>query len=94
VEVTTAAGGAFAYLWLLIGFPLAGAAILLFGGKRTNRWGHYVGTLAVVASAVYAVILLLALMGRSPEERTVVQHIADWIFINKFSASIALQLAT
>jgi NADH-quinone oxidoreductase subunit L len=92
VEVTTAAGGAFAYLWLLIGFPLAGAAILLFGGKRTNRWGHYVGTLAVVASAVYAVILLLALMGRSPEERTAVQHIADWIFINKFSASIALQL--
>jgi NADH-quinone oxidoreductase subunit L len=92
VEVTTAAGGAFAYLWLLIGFPLAGAAILLFGGKRTNRWGHYVGTLAVVASAAYAVILLLALMGRSPEERTVVQHIADWIFINKFSASIALQL--
>jgi NADH-quinone oxidoreductase subunit L len=92
VEVTTAAGGAFGYLWLLIGFPLAGAAILLFGGKRTNRWGHYVGTLAVVASAVYAVILLLALMGRSPEERTVVQHIADWIFINKFSASIALQL--
>ena len=92
MEVTTAAGGAFAYLWLLIGFPLAGAAILLFGGKRTNRWGHYVGTLAVVASAAYAVILLLALMGRSPEERTVVQHIADWIFINKFSASIALQL--
>jgi len=92
VEVTTAAGGAFGYLWLLIGFPLAGAAILLFGGKRTNRWGHYVGTLAVVASAVYAVILLLALMGRSPEERTVVQHIAEWIFINKFSASIALQL--
>ncbi|MCX6422072.1 MAG: NADH-quinone oxidoreductase subunit L [Actinobacteria bacterium] len=90
--MTTAAGGAFAYLWLLIGFPLAGAAILLFGGKRTNRWGHYVGTLAVVASAAYAVILLLALMGRSPEERTVVQHIADWIFINKFSASIALQL--
>lgn len=92
MEVTTAAGGAFGYLWLLIGFPLAGAAILLFGGKRTNRWGHYVGTLAVVASAVYAVILLLALMGRSPEERTVVQHIAEWIFINKFSASIALQL--
>lgn len=92
MEVTTAAGGAFAYLWLLIGFPLVGAAILLFGGKRTNRWGHYVGTLAVVASAVYAVILLLALMGRSAEERTAVQHIADWVFINKFSASIALQL--
>ncbi|MSW86015.1 MAG: NADH-quinone oxidoreductase subunit L [Actinobacteria bacterium] len=79
-------------MWLLIGFPLAGAAILLFGGKRTNRWGHYVGTLAVVASAVYAVILLLALMGRSAEDRTAVQHIADWVFINKFSASIALQL--
>ena len=92
MEVTTAAGGAFAYLWLLIGFPLAGAAILLFGGKRTNRWGHYVGTLAVVASAVYAVILLLALMGRSAEDRTAVQHIADWVFINKFSAGIALQL--
>ena len=27
--------------WLLLAFPLAGAAILLLGGKRTNRWGHW-----------------------------------------------------
>ena len=31
--------------WLLLAFPLAGAAILLLGGKRTNRWGHWIGVL-------------------------------------------------
>src|SRR3712207_8127934 len=26
--------------WLLIALPLAGAAVLLLGGRRTDRWGH------------------------------------------------------
>ena len=30
--------------WLLIALPLAGAAVLLLGGRRTDRWGHLLGT--------------------------------------------------
>ncbi|HRC40967.1 MAG TPA: hypothetical protein PLK69_05585, partial [Tetrasphaera sp.] len=34
----TATGFA-AYAWLLVAFPLAGAAVLLLGGRRTDSWG-------------------------------------------------------
>ena len=33
------ASGASAYAWLLIALPLLGAAILLLGGRRTDRFG-------------------------------------------------------
>ena len=39
--------------WLLLALPLAGAVILLLGGKRTNSWGHLVG----VAMPVLAFVL-------------------------------------
>ena len=37
-------------VWLLIALPLAGAAILLLGGKATDAWGHIVATLATIYS--------------------------------------------
>ena len=40
--------------WLLLAFPVAGAVILLLGGKRSNSWGHLVGVAMPVASFVYA----------------------------------------
>ena len=36
--------GCSAASWLLIALPLAGAAVLLLGGRRTDRWGHLLGT--------------------------------------------------
>ena len=30
-------------VWLLIALPLAGAAVLLLAGRRTDRWGHLLG---------------------------------------------------
>ena len=30
-------------VWLLIALPLAGAVVLLLGGKATNAWGHLLG---------------------------------------------------
>ena len=38
-----AATGVQRYAWLLVAFPLAGAVILLLGGKRTNPFGHVIG---------------------------------------------------
>ena len=39
--------------WLLIALPLAGAAVLLLGGRRTDRWGHLLGTATVVVAFVH-----------------------------------------
>src|SRR3712207_3302796 len=52
---TLPAEGLLAASWLLIALPLAGAAVLLLGGRRTDRWGHLLGTATVVAAFVLAV---------------------------------------
>lgn len=86
------AEGIFALLWVLIALPAVGAAILLFGGRRTNTWGPYLGILTVVGSAVIGVLMLLALMDQPAEQRTVVQTVYDWVFVGSFQVSFALQL--
>ncbi|WP_240163727.1 hypothetical protein, partial [Mycolicibacterium sphagni] len=35
-------------VWLTIALPLAGAVILLLGGKATNAWGHLLGCATVI----------------------------------------------
>ncbi|MCW2634915.1 MAG: nuoL2 [Blastococcus sp.] len=58
---TLPAEGLLAASWLLIALPLAGAAVLLLGGRRTDRWGHLLGTATAVASFVLAVLCTLQL---------------------------------
>src|SRR5919199_286557 len=61
---TTPADGLIAASWLLIALPLAGAAVLLLGGRRTDRWGHLLGTGTVVAAFVLGLLCALQLDGR------------------------------
>ncbi len=42
--------------WIPIAAPLAGAAVLLLGGRRTDRWGHLLATAAVSAAFAAAVV--------------------------------------
>ncbi|HYH25588.1 MAG TPA: NADH-quinone oxidoreductase subunit L [Blastococcus sp.] len=49
--------------WLLIALPLAGAAVLLLGGRRTDRWGHLLGTATVVTAFALAVACTVQLAG-------------------------------
>ena len=86
------AEGVFSLIWVLIALPLAGAAILLFGGRRTNSWGPYLGVLTVTASAVLGWIMLVAMMGNAPEERTFDQTLFSWVFAGSFQADMAFQL--
>src|SRR3954470_15066804 len=51
------------YSWLLIALPLAGAAVLLLGGRRTDRWGHLLGTATVVAAFVVGLLCTFQLAG-------------------------------
>jgi NADH-quinone oxidoreductase subunit L len=84
--------GVFSYLWLLLALPLLGAAVLLLGGRRTNRWGPYFAVLMVVAAAAYAVVLLVGLMGRAADDRAIGQTLFEWVFVGGFTAPVALQL--
>ncbi len=86
------AEGVFSLIWLLIALPLAGATVLLVGGRRTNAWGPYLGILTVSASAVLGWIMLVAMMGNSPEERTFDQTLFSWVSVGDFQANMAFQL--
>src|ERR671917_717536 len=66
---TVPAEGLLAASWLLIALPLAGAAVLLLGGRRTDRWGHLLGSATVVAAFVLALLCTVQLAGL--EERAV-----------------------
>ena len=92
IQPLAEATGVFSYLWLLIALPLLGATVLLLGGRRTNRWGPYFAVLMVVGAAVYGVILLLGLLGRSADDRAVGQTLFEWVFVGGFTAPVALQI--
>ncbi|MFC0040472.1 NADH-quinone oxidoreductase subunit L [Actinomadura rayongensis] len=69
------AEGVQAAAWLLIALPLAGSALLLLGGRRTDKWGHWLGTFATVASFGVGVAALVQMLGYDAEERHRTLHL-------------------
>ncbi|WP_067824926.1 NADH-quinone oxidoreductase subunit L [Actinomadura kijaniata] len=62
------AEGIQALAWLLIALPLAGAAVLLLGGRRTDRWGHLLGCAMSLASFGVGVAMFAQMLGYTPGE--------------------------
>src|SRR5215468_3047813 len=78
--------------WLLLAFPVVGAAILLLGGKRSNSWGHLVGVAMPVASFVYAVIAYASMLGYPAGQRARDVHLFSWIPAGGLRVNIGLLL--
>ncbi len=78
VVAPTEASGVFALLWLVVALPMAGAAILLIGGRATDRFGHLLGSATVVGSFLLSLAMFFALLGRDGGERQVGQHLWTW----------------
>jgi NADH-quinone oxidoreductase subunit L len=85
---TVPATGALRLSWLLLVFPLFGAAVLLVGGRRTNSWGHLLGVAMPVASFVYGVIAFFTLLGLSDRSRD--QQLYSYIPVGRFQVSLGL----
>ncbi|RNL72289.1 NADH-quinone oxidoreductase subunit L [Streptomyces sp. I6] len=77
---------------LLVAAPLLGAVVLLLGGRRLDRTGHWVGTALAAASFVVAVVLFADMLGRPGDDRTLYQHLFSWIPVGGFQADVAFQL--
>lgn len=77
---------------LLVAAPLLGAAVLLCGGRRLDRVGHYLGTLLAGASFVIGVVLFLDMLGKGAEDRALHQKLFSWIPVEGFQADVAFQL--
>jgi NADH-quinone oxidoreductase subunit L len=79
--------------YAIIGLPLAGAAILLFLGRRTRDPGSgWLATLAAAGSFVAAGIVWATMLGRSAANRTVDKNIFTWIPVGGLHVNFGLQL--
>jgi NADH-quinone oxidoreductase subunit L len=87
-----AAAGVQRAAWLLLAFPLAGAVVLLLGGRRTNRWGHLLGVAMPVAAFVYGVIAFFAMLGYPASQRSRDLHVYTWFAVGAFKINVGLQL--
>ena len=76
----------------LIALPLAGAALLLLGGRRTDKWGHLLATALSASSFGVGMYQLTQMLGRSEEARPVSQKLFDWINVGAFNVDAGLLL--
>ncbi|ARF74506.1 NADH-quinone oxidoreductase subunit L [Streptomyces sp. NPDC012600] len=77
---------------LLVAAPLLGAVVLLCGGRRLDKTGHWLGTALAAASFVVGVVLFTDMLGKGAEDRALHQHLFSWIPVEGFQADIAFQL--
>ncbi|MGZ4581612.1 MAG: NADH-quinone oxidoreductase subunit L [Nocardioidaceae bacterium] len=85
------ATGVFSLLWLIIALPAIGAlVILLLGNRRTTTWAHLLGCATVAASFVISLITFVALLGRSPGDRAIGQHLYTWVQAGSFNVEAGL----
>ncbi|MGY1670120.1 NADH-quinone oxidoreductase subunit L [Geodermatophilus sp. SYSU D00710] len=85
---TVAAEGLLSASWLVIALPLLGAAVLLLGGRRTDAWGHLLGTATVVVSFVLALLCTVQLAGL--EERSVDAELFTFVSAGSLDVSAGL----
>jgi NADH-quinone oxidoreductase subunit L len=78
--------------WLLVALPAAGAAILLLGGRRTDRWGHWLGCLTALASFGVGLALLSDMLGRHGDARAIGQKLFSWIPVDGLQVDFGLQI--
>ena len=79
-------------VWLVIALPLAGAAILLLAGRRSDAWGHLLGCLAALASFAAGVVLFVDMLGRHAEDRVVHETLFSWVPVGGLHVDFGLQL--
>ena len=75
---------------LLVIVPLAVAAFLLLGGRRTDRWGHWVAVGASWFSFVLGLAILIQMLGLPASQRRFSQDLFTWIPAGDFQVNIGL----
>jgi NADH-quinone oxidoreductase subunit L len=91
-EQVTNASGIVSATWLMIAFPLFSAAILLCCGKATDKWAHLLGCASVAGSCVIGVLEFIKLKQRDPEDRSINQHLYNWLDSGRLKLDVGFQV--
>ena len=98
--ITAADVAWFQYAWLLIVVPAAVAALLLILGRASDRWGHWLATLAPLVSLGLAVTYFVQMLGwgghwiadGAPGEGMVPVPLYTWIAAGHWTIDVALRI--
>lgn len=77
-------------LVLTFALPLAGAVILLLGGRATDAWGHLLGCATVIGSFVCGTALFADLLGRTAENRAVREVLFSWVPVGALNVNFSV----
>ena len=92
VQTLSQASGPFTLTWLLVALPAFGAAVLLLGGRRTDKWGHLLGVLMPVLACAVGIYLFASMLAQPEGERGSIQKLWEWQIVGAFKVPFALQL--
>ena len=87
-----AASGFAAYAWLLVAFPLLGAAVLLLGGRRTDSWGPLFATAMSWAAFLVGFGVFLRLLRLGSEARALSLPLFPWVPAGQFQPEAGMLL--
>ncbi|MGY4711812.1 NADH-quinone oxidoreductase subunit L [Mycolicibacterium sp. CBM1] len=79
-------------LFLTVALPLAGAVVLLLGGKATDAWGHLLACAAVLGAFTCGAVLFTHLLGLPAERRAVHEVLFSWVPVGVLKVDFGLQL--
>ncbi|NNM47550.1 NADH-quinone oxidoreductase subunit L [Knoellia sp. DB2414S] len=85
-----AATGITAYAWLLVALPALGAAVLLLGGRRTDKWGPLFAVAMSWSAFVVGFIVWIAMLGRDGESRAMHLDLYNWVPAGSFQLNAGM----
>jgi len=88
----TPATGVLNVAWLLLLLPIAGAIVLLVGGRRLDRVGHIIGCATVIVAFVLGVAMFFAMTASSGADRIRSLQLYNWFTSGTLSVDLDLRL--
>jgi len=67
-----------------------GAAVLLLGGRRTDRFGHFIGSATVVGSFICSLVLFFSILGRDADDRQISMNLWTWFSTGDWKIELGL----
>ena len=77
-------------LVLVVALPAFGAALLLLGGRRTDPFGHLLGTATVLGSFVCSLWLFISILGRDADDRQISMTLWTWFSTGDWPVQLGL----
>jgi NADH-quinone oxidoreductase subunit L len=77
-------------LVLVLALPALGAVVLLLGGRRTDAFGHLLGTATVVGSFICSLWLFFGILGRDAADRQLGLDLWTWFSAGDWTVELGL----